>query len=154
MNKSKGNFYYSIKQIFTKCIILYISKREKSHTIMLGPTTDAYYLQLAVAASIFTIGYTYLYSLWFILIYVIVVNVFTMVKYFRDKEDARRKRWRTSEAYLLLLGLVGGWIFAIFAQQIFEHKFRKVLFQLWFFCTILINICTVCVYRDYIHSLN
>ena len=63
----------------------------------------------------------------FLLIYT-VMSVITFIAYGLDKRAAIRGRWRTPEATLHLLGLLGGFFGALIGQQVFRHKRRK----LWF----------------------
>lgn len=57
-----------------------------------------------------------------------------------DKRAAVAGRWRTSEATLLLLGLLGGWPGAIAAQHAFRHKTSKASFYVAFRVTVLLNV--------------
>lgn len=60
--------------------------------------------------------------------------------YWYDKRAAKRKRTRIREAYLLALGLVGGWPGALIAQQVLHHKTRKASFQIAFWITVVLNV--------------
>lgn len=57
-----------------------------------------------------------------------------------DKHAAVAGRWRMSEATLLLLGLLGGWLGAIAAQHLFRHKTSKASFYVPFRMTVLLNV--------------
>jgi len=58
-----------------------------------------------------------------------IINLIVFGVYARDKYKARQNAWRTSEALLLILALVGP--FGAFAAMIlFHHKTRKVRFYL------------------------
>lgn len=48
---------------------------------------------------------------------------------------------RIPRVVLLLPGFVGGWIGAIFAQQIVRHKTRKLGFQFCFLISIMVDVC-------------
>jgi uncharacterized membrane protein YsdA (DUF1294 family)/cold shock CspA family protein len=61
------------------------------------------------------------------------------VSYAVDKQAAIAGRWRTSEATLLLLGLLGGWPGAIAAQHLFRHKTSKASFYVAFRVTVILN---------------
>lgn len=50
--------------------------------------------------------------------------------------------WRFPEAFLHLLGFVGGWPGALVAQRVFRHKSRKVSFQVTFWTVAGLNIAT------------
>ncbi|WP_280738907.1 MULTISPECIES: DUF1294 domain-containing protein [unclassified Enterococcus] len=45
-----------------------------------------------------------------------------------DKFKAKRQQWRIPEKTLLLLGIFGGGLAGLIAQQVFHHKSRKTLF--------------------------
>ncbi|NCF16066.1 MAG: DUF1294 domain-containing protein [Gammaproteobacteria bacterium] len=48
-------------------------------------------------------------------------------------------RWRTKEATLQLIGLVGGWPGALIAQESLRHKSRKMSFQVVFAISVVLN---------------
>ena len=56
---------------------------------------------------------------------VALFNGLTFVVYWADKQAARAGNRRISEATLLWLALLGGWICAIAAQRLLRHKTRK-----------------------------
>jgi uncharacterized membrane protein YsdA (DUF1294 family)/cold shock CspA family protein len=56
-----------------------------------------------------------------------------------DKSAAVNNRWRTQESTLHLVGLLGGWPGALFAQFVFRHKTKKAQFQTIFWLTVLLN---------------
>lgn len=68
--------------------------------------------------------------------------------YWHDKRSAQRSGWRTPEARLHLVELLGGWPGALIAQQAFRHKTRKLSFQLVFW---LIVIAHQVVWLDYLY---
>lgn len=70
----------------------------------------------------------------------LVVSLSCFVAYAIDKSAARKGDWRTPEATLLLLGLVGGWPGAVLAQQWLRHKTSKASFQWKFQATVLLNL--------------
>jgi uncharacterized membrane protein YsdA (DUF1294 family) len=65
----------------------------------------------------------------------VAVNAVVFVIFARDKHQARRNAWRTSEAMLLILALFGPFG-AYAAMLLFHHKTRKPLFWLvpFFLC--------------------
>jgi uncharacterized membrane protein YsdA (DUF1294 family) len=69
-----------------------------------------------------------------------VLSAACFVAYARDKSAARRGARRTPERRLLLLGLAGGWPGAVLAQQMLRHKTAKPVFQLLFWCSVLLNV--------------
>jgi uncharacterized membrane protein YsdA (DUF1294 family)/cold shock CspA family protein len=59
--------------------------------------------------------------------------------YLHDKRSALRSGWRTPEARLHLVELLGGWPGALIAQQAFRHKTRKLSFQLVFWLIVVVH---------------
>lgn len=70
----------------------------------------------------------------------LVTSLTCFVAYTMDKSAARASGWRTPEATLLLLGLLGGWPGAVLAQQFLRHKTSKPSFQWKFQCTVAVNL--------------
>jgi uncharacterized membrane protein YsdA (DUF1294 family) len=70
----------------------------------------------------------------------LVTSLTCFVFYALDKSAARAKAWRTPEATLLLLGLVGGWPGGLLAQQWLRHKSAKQSFRWKFHLTVALNI--------------
>lgn len=66
-------------------------------------------------------------------------SAIAFVAYALDKSAARNDRWRTPEKTLHLLGLIGGWPGALFAQRILRHKSSKVEFQRVYWVTVAMN---------------
>ena len=69
----------------------------------------------------------------------LVMSVVAFIAYALDKSAARNNRWRTKESTLHALGFAGGWPGALFAQQIFRHKYKKQAFQQVFWFTVIAN---------------
>jgi uncharacterized membrane protein YsdA (DUF1294 family)/cold shock CspA family protein len=69
----------------------------------------------------------------------VVASLIAWLLYAFDKSAAMNGRWRTQEATLLGIGLVGGWPGALLAQQQFRHKTRKLSFQVPFWFTVVLN---------------
>lgn len=55
-------------------------------------------------------------------IYLLAINVVTFFVYGIDKWKARHKRWRVSEAALLVLALLGGSVGAWLGMYVWRHK--------------------------------
>ena len=70
----------------------------------------------------------------------LVTSLTCFVAYFLDKSAARAQSWRTPEATLLVLGLLGGWPGALLAQQWLRHKTSKRAFQWKFQLTVALNL--------------
>lgn len=67
------------------------------------------------------------------------ISIALFVTYATDKSAAQRGAWRTSEASLHLLALLGGWPGALVAQQVFRHKTKKQPFRTIFWLTVVGN---------------
>ena len=63
-----------------------------------------------------------------LLIYIILINLLTFYVYVDDKRRARKGRWRTSEATLVMLAVIGGSLGALLAMLLFRHKTRHMQF--------------------------
>ena len=63
----------------------------------------------------------------------VLLSMITFIAYAIDKSAAQAGRWRTAEASLHLLALLGGWPGALLAQQTLRHKSKKGSFrvELW-----------------------
>lgn len=70
----------------------------------------------------------------------VALNALTFVTYAADKSAAAQGRWRTSEATLHLLAVLGGWPAAFAAQHVFRHKTRKQPFRTVFWMTVAGNV--------------
>lgn len=68
-----------------------------------------------------------------------LMSVLAFALYGADKAAARSGRWRTPEATLHLVALLGGWPGALAAQRVFRHKTRKQPFRAIFWCTVAAN---------------
>lgn len=64
------------------------------------------------------------------LIYLAVISVIAFIAYFVDKKKAENKIYRTKEAVLLTLSLIGGCFLSYPAMFIFHHKTKKWYFHL------------------------
>lgn len=77
-----------------------------------------------------------------------VASLLAFALYLHDKRSALRSGWRTPEARLHLVELLGGWPGALIAQQWLRHKTRKTSFQLVFW---LIVIAHQVAWFDYLY---
>lgn len=62
--------------------------------------------------------------------YLIIINITSFIVYGTDKKKAEKGSWRTSEATLITLAVIGGSIGAILGIKIFHHKTRKPKFYI------------------------
>jgi uncharacterized membrane protein YsdA (DUF1294 family) len=65
-------------------------------------------------------------------LYLVSVNLFGFFAMYLDKQRAKKGKWRIPESELLFVGLIGGGIGGLLAQQLFHHKTRKLRFYLIF----------------------
>lgn len=68
-----------------------------------------------------------------------LASIATFFVYLKDKSAAKRGAWRTSEANLHGLSVIGGWPGALIAQQTLRHKSKKQLFRIAFWMTVILN---------------
>lgn len=68
------------------------------------------------------------------------LSLIAYLVYAFDKVAAKDGAWRTSEATLHWLSLVGGWPGALIAQQMLRHKSKKKSFRAAFWVTVFLNV--------------
>ena len=73
-----------------------------------------------------------LFSIKNIIIYVIIINLFTFFVMWLDKRKAKKGKWRIPENTLLILVLLGGGIGGIAGMYTFRHKTQKMKFVIGF----------------------
>ncbi|MCS2170662.1 DUF1294 domain-containing protein [Scandinavium sp. TWS1a] len=76
-------------------------------------------------------------------VWIISVNVLTLLLYGADKLAARKNGYRVPEFTLLIFGVLGGWFGAILGQQIFRHKTQKQPFKTYFAISVIVNLVVV-----------
>ena len=85
-----------------------------------------------------------LFTLQNLIIYLILINIFTFFIMCLDKRKAKRGKWRIAENTLLILVLLGGGIGGIIGMYKFHHKTQKLKFVIGFpiilICQILLAI--------------
>ncbi len=74
------------------------------------------------------------------------LSLVTLWAYAADKAAAQQGRWRTSEATLHLLALVGGWPGALVGRQAYHHKTRKQPFTTVVWVTVALNVAALSAY--------
>ncbi|WP_435237224.1 DUF1294 domain-containing protein [Psychromonas sp. PT13] len=70
----------------------------------------------------------------------IVMSIIAFIAYAMDKSAAQQGRWRTKESTLHMIGLLGGWPGALFAQNKLRHKSSKTEFKIVYWITVFVNI--------------
>ncbi|MCQ2419351.1 MAG: DUF1294 domain-containing protein [Clostridia bacterium] len=69
-------------------------------------------------------------KLFFIILYIVVINLISFFVMWIDKSRARHKGWRIPEVVLLLIDLLGGSIGGIIAMDFLPHKSKHLLFSI------------------------
>ena len=67
-------------------------------------------------------------------------SLLAFLMYAWDKSAAQHGRWRTPEAHLQLIALLGGWPGAYVAQRTLRHKSSKTSFKVAFWCMVALNL--------------
>lgn len=73
-------------------------------------------------------------------VYLLIVNLVEFFVMYLDKQRAKRRKWRVPEFDLLFIGLIGGGMGGLLAQQLFQHKTRKLRFYFFFIFGTLVAI--------------
>lgn len=66
----------------------------------------------------------------YLLVWLGLTNVLLSYLMYRDKQKARKRKYRIPEKYLLLLGILGGGLGGILGMQLFRHKTKHTYFYL------------------------
>lgn len=80
---------------------------------------------------------------WSIVGWYAFIGAVTYLVYAKDKHAAQQAKWRTPEATLHLLSILGGWVGAMMAQNYLRHKTKKSEFRLAYYLTVLVNLATL-----------
>tara|TARA_R110001583_G_scaffold19176_1_gene75367 strand:- start:5419 stop:6123 length:705 start_codon:yes stop_codon:yes gene_type:complete len=75
----------------------------------------------------------------------VVISLVTILVYAKDKYAAQKNYWRTPEATLHSLSLIGGWPGALFAQKVLRHKTSKSEFISAYRATVFFNVAALLV---------
>jgi uncharacterized membrane protein YsdA (DUF1294 family) len=70
----------------------------------------------------------------------LIVNLWTMLRFYDDKHRAQQGKRRIPEADLLALALIGGSPGAFAARHLFRHKTRKQPFSTWLMLIAVVQI--------------
>lgn len=73
----------------------------------------------------------------------VVNSLLSILLYATDKHLAQYKYWRIPEKNLQIWSFLYGWPGALYAQQVFKHKRKKISFMVQFVFLTIINIVTV-----------
>ncbi len=63
------------------------------------------------------------------MIYLVIINIVTLIVYGVDKLKAKRHQWRIPESTLILLAVIGGSIGALLGMKIWHHKTKHKKFK-------------------------
>lgn len=80
------------------------------------------------------------YLNWIVPLWYLAWSGVLFLAYGWDKSAAEGGHWRTQEATLNTMALIGGWPGGWIGQQAFRHKSRKVSFQIQFWTAVAINL--------------
>jgi uncharacterized membrane protein YsdA (DUF1294 family) len=75
----------------------------------------------------------------FIVPMLLAVNLFTVLRFWQDKQRAIAGDRRIPETDLLGLAVFGGSPGALFARQLFRHKTRKQPFSTWLYLIVAVQ---------------
>ncbi len=78
--------------------------------------------------------------------YLLSVNLLTFLAFGIDKWKAKHKRWRITEAALLLLAALGGSPAALLARRVFHHKTLHKKFRYGVPAILLVQVTLVVVF--------
>ncbi len=67
----------------------------------------------------------------YLFIYLVIINLISLIVYGIDKFLAKKKSFRVSEQNLFILSLFGGALGSLIGMFLFRHKTKKVKFYLW-----------------------
>ncbi len=77
--------------------------------------------------------------MWIVIAYLWVINGLTLLVFGWDKLQARRRKRRVPEQWLLRLALVGGSPSALLGSWVFNHKTRKRGIRRWLYAIALLQ---------------
>lgn len=76
-------------------------------------------------------------------VYFLVINLFAIIITIIDKQNAKHKRRRVPEDFLLTIGLLGGALFEYITMKIILHKTKHKKFMIGLPIEILLQIAAV-----------
>ena len=89
----------------------------------------------------------------YILYYLIAINVITFFIYGIDKLKAKKGKWRIPESTLLLLAIIGGSIGAWFGIKVWHHKTLHKKFKYGIPLIVIIQIAiAIYIFRENIQA--
>ena len=74
------------------------------------------------------------------LIYMLLINVFTLTLFGYDKDMAEKGKRRVAEKTLLIFTFLGGTLGALVGMRMYKHKTKKGSFQIKFLLTVIAQV--------------
>lgn len=93
------------------------------------------------------------FSLTYLELYLIVINILSFILYSLDKLQAIRvdkNITRVSELNLLLIAFIGGSLASLISMVLFRHKIKKLSFMLKFVIVLVIQLFSIYYFRAYL----
>ncbi len=78
-----------------------------------------------------------------VILYLLLVNLFSFSLMGIDKSKARHRKWRIPEKTLFLSALLGGSIGSILGMQLFRHKTKHWYFVIGMPLILVVQLCLV-----------
>lgn len=64
------------------------------------------------------------------IIYLIIINIFTFILVYIDKQKAVKHKWRISEKNYFIISILGGCLGMLLGMKIFHHKTKHPTFYI------------------------
>lgn len=85
----------------------------------------------------------------YLLVYLLVINLFAMLLMAVDKSKAERGKWRIPEKTLFIVALIGGSIGSIAGMYMFRHKTKHARFIIGMPAILILQIAAVVLIIKY-----
>lgn len=82
----------------------------------------------------------------YFLIYLLIVNVVSFLLMLIDKQKARKKKWRISEATMMGFAVIGGSIGSLLGMYTFRHKTLHKKFTIGIPFILILQVATAVCY--------
>lgn len=64
------------------------------------------------------------------IIYLIIVNIYALIIMYKDKVNAKKRKWRVPESKLFLIALAFGSLGILLGMNLFHHKTKHLKFTI------------------------